>query len=128
MLFDGKHKPGKVPVGTKVAHGPIDRGGFKSDFWDGGHPVPFLVRWPGKVEAASQSAQLVCLTDLYATFTEITGVHYPASEGVDFISFLSTLLGKDNDQFRQDVIHHSYSGLFAIRKGQCDLLPGPCRC
>jgi arylsulfatase A-like enzyme len=45
--------------------------GHKADIFDGGHRVPFLVRWPGKVKPGSQSDQLVCLTDLMATCADI---------------------------------------------------------
>lgn len=110
----------------EVGHSPSGpMRGFKSDFWDGGHRVPFLVRWPGRVKAGATTDQLVCLTDLYATFAEVAGARYSGTEGVDSISFLPTLLGKPNAQSRGDVIHHSYSGLFAIRKGPWKLLCAP---
>jgi len=51
--------------------------GSKADIWDGGHRVPFIVRWPGKVEAGSTCDRLVCLTDLFATVAEIVGVNAP---------------------------------------------------
>ncbi len=47
--------------------------GYKADIWDGGHRVPFLVRWPGKVKPGSQSAQIICHTDLLATCADILG-------------------------------------------------------
>ena len=65
--------------------------GMKSDAWEGGHRMPFIVRWPGKVQAASQSAQLVCFTDLLATFAAVLGVNLPADAGPDSFSFLPAL-------------------------------------
>ena len=50
-----------------------DLRGYKSDIWDGGHRVPFFVRWPGRVKPASTNAALLCLTDLMATVAEIAG-------------------------------------------------------
>ena len=47
--------------------------GSKADIWDGGHRIPFIVRWPGKVKPGSISDQLICLTDLFATTAAITG-------------------------------------------------------
>ncbi len=111
---------------AKAGHNPSGKlRGMKSDFWDGGHRVPFIVKWPGKVKPGSTTDQLACLTDWYATFADLLGCSYPESEGVDSISLLSTLLGKDNEAARQDVIHHSISGMFAIRQGHWKLLCGP---
>ena len=47
--------------------------GNKADIFDGGHRIPFIVRWPGHVKADSTSDQLICLTDLFATCAEILG-------------------------------------------------------
>jgi arylsulfatase A len=100
--------------------------GYKADIWDGGHRVPFIVRWPGKVKAGSQSAQLICHTDLIATCAEILCSKLPDNAGEDSISILPALLGKDTAPIHEAVVHHSIAGRFAIRQGQwkLDLCPG----
>jgi arylsulfatase A-like enzyme len=61
-----------IPKLEEMGHYPsAEFRGYKSDIWDGGHRVPFLVRWPGKIKASTQSAQVVCLTDLIATCADI---------------------------------------------------------
>ena len=62
--------------------------GQKADIWDGGHRVPFIVRWPGVVTAGSQSEQLVCLTDVLATVADVVGQSLAAEAGEDSFSFL----------------------------------------
>jgi len=96
--------------------------GSKADIWDGGHRVPFLVRWPGKVEAGSNSDQLICLTDLFATVTDILGQSILGQTCEDSVSFLPALSGKKIESTRNGVIHHSFSGHFAYRQGPWKLL------
>ncbi len=91
--------------------------GHKADIFDGGHRVPFLVRWPAKVKADQKSAQLVCLTDFIATAAEITGAKLPDTAAEDSFSFLPALLGESSKAARQSVIHHSINGSFALREG-----------
>lgn len=98
-----------------------DRRGYKADIWDGGHRVPFLVRWPGRVKAGSQSAQLICHTDLMATCAEILGTKLPDTAGEDSVSMLPALLGTDTAPIRGAVVHHSISGRFAVRQGHWKL-------
>ncbi|QDU27247.1 Arylsulfatase [Anatilimnocola aggregata] len=100
--------------------------GYKADIWDGGHRVPFLVRWPGKVRSASTSAQLICHTDLMATCAEILSAQLPETAGEDSVSILPALLGKDSAPLREAVVHHSINGRFAIRQGawKLALCPG----
>ena len=95
--------------------------GYKADIWDGGHRVPFFVRWPGKVKAGSQSAQVICHTDLIATCAEILGAKLPDNAGEDSVSILPALLGKDTTPIHEAVVHHSIAGRFAIRQGQWKL-------
>lgn len=115
-----------LPDLKKAGHNPSGKlRGMKADFWDGGHRVPFLIRWPGKVKAGSTNHGLTCLNDIYATLAEITDVTYPETEGVDSISFLPSLTGESGKHARTDVVHHSYMGLFAIRQGPWKLLCGP---
>ena len=95
--------------------------GSKADIWDGGHRVPFVVRWPGKVEAGSRCDQLITLVDFFATASEITGEKAPEI-AEDSVSFLPALSGKPIVSTRKGVIHHSISGHFAYRQGKWKLL------
>lgn len=94
--------------------------GYKADIWDGGHRVPFFVRWPGKVKAGSQNTQLICHTDFTATCAELLSVKLPDTAAEDSVSLLPALLG-DADTFTRMVIHHSISGRFAVREGRWKL-------
>ncbi|MFG0290766.1 MAG: arylsulfatase [Rhodopirellula sp. JB044] len=96
--------------------------GSKADLWDGGHRIPFIVRWPGKVAAGSQNDSLICLTDLLATTCEILGADLPPGGGEDSVSFLPALSGDPIRSTRNGVIHHSFSGHFAYRHGKWKLL------
>lgn len=111
---------------SKGHHPSAQYRGYKADIWEGGHRVPFICRWPGKVKAGSASAQLVCLTDLMATCAELTGAKVPEDAGEDSVSILSALLGKDTNPQRASVVHHSINGLFALRQGnwKLELCPG----
>ena len=100
--------------------------GYKADIWDGGHRVPFFVRWPGKVKPGTQSTQLICHTDLMATCAEILGAKLPDTAAEDSVSILPALLGQDRSPLREAVVHHSIHGRFAIRQGpwKLELCPG----
>lgn len=97
----------------KAAH--IYRG-MKADIWEGGHRIPFIVRWPGKVAANSQSAQLTTLTNLISTVAEVVGAEPQPEVGSDSYSILPALLGGEVNN-SQAVIHHSSKGYFSIRQG-----------
>jgi len=96
--------------------------GSKADLWDGGHRVPFIVRWPGKVDAGSTSDQLICLTDFFATLGDVVGQPLPSGSAEDSVSFMPALKGQPILSARAGVIHHSISGHFACRQGKWKLL------
>ena len=100
--------------------------GYKSDIWDGGHRVPFFVRWPGKVKPGTTSTQLICHTDLMATCGEILSAKLPEDAAVDSVSMLPALLGKVDKPLREAVVHHSINGRFSIRQKnwKLELCPG----
>lgn len=99
--------------------------GTKADIWEGGHRVPFLVRWPGKTPAGTVSTELVELTDLLATAADITGSTLPVGAGPDSHSILPALLSeKPAKPVREFAVHHSMQGVFAIREGPWKLVDG----
>ncbi|WP_339730468.1 arylsulfatase [uncultured Gimesia sp.] len=98
--------------------------GTKADIWEGGHRVPFIVRWPEHTPADSTSNELVELTDLLATCAAITGTKLSAGAGEDSVNILPALLGKKSDQpLRDYAVHHSLWGHFAIRQGPWKMVP-----
>ncbi|MDF7807739.1 arylsulfatase [Pontiellaceae bacterium B12219] len=96
--------------------------GSKGDLWDGGHRVPFFVRWPAKVKAGSVSNQLISLNDLWATCAELTGFQTLEHAGEDSVSFLPALFSEPIVSTRNGIVHHSFSGHFAYRQGPWKLL------
>ncbi|WP_395738090.1 arylsulfatase [Prosthecobacter sp.] len=91
--------------------------GSKADIWDGGHRIPFIVRWPDQIAAGTTSSQLLCLVDFFATAAEIVGRPVPAGSCEDSVSFMPALKGRPIVSTRHGVIHHSISGHFAYRQG-----------
>jgi len=98
--------------------------GTKADIWEGGHRVPFFAVWPGVVEAGSRTDKTICLTDFLATAAEIAGADGGPNAAEDSYSFLSLLHGDESDWARPPVVHHSVSGMFAIRAGRWKLVAG----
>ena len=107
---------------SHTANGPWR--GTKTDIWEGGHHVPFFARWPGKVEAGSQCTRVITHTDLFATAADLAGARIPKGAAADSYSYLPLLLGKEKQYSRPPVIHHSSSGMFAIREGDWKLILG----
>jgi len=99
--------------------------GHKADIYEGGHRVPFMVRWPGHIKAGEESNEVICLTDLLATVADIAGTSLDESAGVDSYSMLPAMLGKQKLPLREATIHHSVNGSFAIRKGPWKLILCP---
>jgi arylsulfatase A-like enzyme len=101
------------------------RRGQKSDIWEGGHRIPFLARWPGKIRPGSTSAELICLSDLLASCAELVGAKLPADAAEDSESILPLLRGKKLERpVHEAVVHHSGGGMFAIRQGEWKLIEG----
>jgi arylsulfatase A len=116
-----------IPQMHKVGHRPNHHfRGHKADIFDGGHRVPFIARWPARVQAGSASDQLTCLTDWIATCADITGDALPDDAGEDSVSMLPAMLGTDTGPLREAVVHHSIRGAFSIRRGdwKLELCPG----
>jgi arylsulfatase A-like enzyme len=95
--------------------------GHKADIFEGGHRVPFVVRWPGQVKSGSRTNQLVGQLDLLATVAEIVGARVAKTGGEDSVSFLPVLLGKATGPLRTSIVSQSIGGQFAVRDGDWKL-------
>jgi arylsulfatase A-like enzyme len=94
--------------------------GIKRDHWEGGHRVPFVVRWPGKVTANSRSSQLVSLTDVMATLAAVVGTDLPEQSAEDSFNMLPDWLENQPNSIRPYLLTQAFSGerTLAIRRGE----------
>ncbi len=98
--------------------------GYKADAWEGGHRVPFIVRWPVKVKPGSVCNQLVHQADFIRTFADILGAKLPDNAGEDSVSFLPLLKGEDKP-IRENALSTSIGGTPAVRSGSWKYIPAP---
>ena len=100
------------------------RRGQKADIWEGGHRVPFVVRWPGHVKAGVEEDSLLCLTDVMATLANLVGENLSLGSAEDSVNQAEVWWGSEigTANPRRDIIHHSFRGHFAIRSGDWKLV------
>ncbi len=115
---------------TKYNHNPNSPWrGMKADIWEGGHRVPFIVRWPVKMEEKRVSNEPICSVDIMASIASITGFDLPDISAEDSWDFSDLFSGKDvglqagEEAIREAMVHHSISGKFAIRQGKWKMIP-----
>ena len=120
--FDGEDYKGRFGAIYEYGHDPNGSlRGVKSDAWEGGHREPFIARWPGHI-APGTSEALVSLTDLMATFAELTDFMLPDSVAVDSYSVLPLLLGEDDRTTRVSLVKQSGNGILSIQRGKWKLI------
>jgi arylsulfatase A len=98
--------------------------GYKADAWEGGHRVPFIVKWPNVVEPGSVCHQLVSQADLMRTFADVVSVKLPDTAGEDSFSLMPALKGEDKP-IRENAVSASIGGTPALRSGTWKYIAAP---
>jgi arylsulfatase A len=98
--------------------------GYKSDAWEGGHRVPFIVRWPGVVKPGTVSNELVYQADLLRTLADVFGSTLPENAGEDSFSLLPLLKG-GRGPVREHAVSTSAGGVPALRSGPWKYIAAP---
>ena len=108
----------------KLGHRPsLHLKGHKASINEGGSRVPFIARWPGKIEAGSTTSAVLSLTDLLATSAGILGTELPAGAGGDSFDLSPVLFGKPvKTPIRTTTILQSSSGCLALRQDDWKLI------
>ncbi len=101
--------------------------GMKRDSWEGGHRVPFIVRWPGKVKGGTTSSQLVSLTDVMATSAAVIGAKLPDNAAEDSFNLLPVWFGEAEAPIRPYLLTQAFGGAstLSIRRGPWKYLDHP---
>lgn len=110
---------GYEDVGRQDYHPNAPLRGTKGTLFEGGHRVPFLARWPGKIPPNSTSDALMAHLDLVATLAALTGATIPADACQDSVNLLPAFLSTVTDSPRQTFVAHvgGVKGPMALRAG-----------
>ena len=129
---NGPEVASEVAIGAsdriqKFGHASMERWrGVKRDSREGGHRVPFIARWPGRIPAGRVAGDLFGQVDLMATIARIVGYRLPAEAAPDSVDQLSTLIGKGSKRpARQELVYHQSNGHLALRKGDWVFVDSP---
>ncbi len=102
---NGPHSEGRHKMEFFDSNGRFR--GMKRNLTDGGIRVPMIARWPGKIEAGTESNLLSGFQDFFPTAAEIAGA--PRPDNLDGISMLPTLLGNTDRQKKHDYLYWEFS-------------------
>lgn len=127
VIFTSDNGP---EVASEVAIGAYDRvqryqhasmerwRGVKRDSREGGHRVPFIARWPGRVSAGRVAGELFGQVDLMATIARIVGYDLPLGAAPDSVDQSAVLLRKRAARpARLELVYHQSNGHLALRQG-----------
>ena len=117
---EGSNAIGNLEDKGHFPAGPLR--GYKGSIQEGGHRVPFIVRWPAVVKPGGVSSRLVHQADLMRTFSDVLGVPLPDNVGEDSFSFLALLKGEDKPTRGHAI---SANGAPALRLGPWKYIPAP---
>jgi arylsulfatase A len=111
----------RIPKYGHSSMGPLR--GLKRDIWEGGHRVPFIVRWPGVIKPGRVNDALTSQVDIMATLAAIVGADLPDNAAEDSYDQLPVWLDNtDRTQVRFEHVHNTYASKYAIRKNEWVLL------
>lgn len=98
--------------------------GFKFGVWEGGHRVPFIAKWPGKIEPNTKSDQLISGVDMLATFAAVTRQTIAADQIADSINVLPAFVDEPDSALRKELILcPNKPSHLSIRKGKWVYIP-----
>jgi len=120
VIFSSDNGPEKYAFARARDYDHFSMGelrGLKVDIWEGGHRVPTIIKWPGKVQAGSVSDKLISQLDFMPTLATIADIELPGNSAPDGYNILPTLLGESYDLPERDVlIHNTWEDMWAVRQ------------
>jgi arylsulfatase A-like enzyme len=107
---------GDTAIHGHDSNGPFN--GWKAGLQEGGHRVPFVVRWPDKIKPGESCPTTIVFNDVLPTLAEMLNIKLNNDTAEDGQSFFKALTGESRPaSFHEAIVHNHSNGTFAIRKG-----------
>ena len=121
VIFSADNGPEHYAFDRAERYGHFSMGdlrGLKRDVWEGGHHVPFIIKWPGHIEEGAVSDEVISQIDIMATIAAITGIDLPENAAPDSYNILPVLTGEDYESpIREATVQNTNEKKWGIRKG-----------
>ena len=121
VIFSADNGPEKYAFERTRKFNHVSMGelrGLKRDIWEGGHRVPFIVKWPGKIKPGTVSDEVINQVDIMATVASIVDYKLPNKTAVDSYNLLPVLKGEDyNKPLREATVQNTFADRYALRQG-----------
>ncbi len=121
VIFTADNGPEAYAWTRGLEYGHFSMGdfrGLKRDVWEGGHHVPFIVKWPGQIPEGKVSDELISQIDIMATLAALTGSDLPTQAAPDSYDFSKVWKGQNYaTPVRETLVHNTYKTIWGIRKG-----------
>ena len=121
VIFSADNGPESYAWERALKFGHFSMGdfrGLKRDVWEGGHHVPFIIKWPGQIEAGSVSDEVISQVDIMATLAKITEITLPENAAPDSYDLTPVIKGETYESpLRAATIHNTYDSKWGIRQG-----------
>ncbi|WMI65095.1 arylsulfatase [Aestuariibaculum sp. YM273] len=121
VIFSADNGPEHYAWQRAVEYNHFSMGNFrglKRDVWEGGHHVPFIVKWPSHTKPGSVSDEVISQVDIMATLSHVVGVELPENAAPDSYNLTPILNGEHYKKpLREAIVHNTYESKWGIRKG-----------
>lgn len=121
VIFSSDNGPEAYAWERAQKYGHFSMGNFrglKRDVWEGGHHIPFIVKWPGQIKPNSSSDEVISQIDIMATLARITGIELPENAAPDSYDLTPIIRGeKYMSPLREATVHNTFDNIWGLRKG-----------
>ncbi len=122
VIFTADNGPEKYAFDRAERYGHFSMGelrGLKRDVWEGGHHVPFIIKWPGRVPMHFVSDEVISQVDIMATLAAVVGGEVPSQAAPDSYNFLPVAEGASLLMpLREATVHNTFEDTWGLRQGK----------
>jgi arylsulfatase A-like enzyme len=122
VIFTSDNGPEKYAYKRAEKYGHYSSGDFrgvKRDVYEGGHHVPFLIKWPNKINAGAVSHEVISQVDIMATLAAVTNSKLPSNSAPDSYDISPVLFEqKHQSPLREATVQNTKNNIFALRQGK----------
>ncbi len=121
VIFTSDNGPEKYAYQRAEQYGHYSSGDFrgvKRDVYEGGHHVPFLIKWPNKINAGTVSHEVISQVDIMATLAAVTNSKLPSNSAPDSYDISPVLFEqKYQSPLREATVQNTKNNVFGLRQG-----------